>query len=70
MTVRMRKRAAAALYELEKSPRVVGIARDRHDRLILLLDRDDDATRSAAARWAKTYATEIGIKIVGKVVAG
>jgi hypothetical protein len=58
------------LSALEKRPHVVGVARDRNDRLTFLLDQDDKTTRSEVERWAKNHATEISIKVIGRVVSG
>jgi len=69
LTRRMSGLAADALSALERRPHVVGVARDCNDRLILLLDRDDESTRREAERWAKSNSIEIFIKVIGKTVS-
>jgi hypothetical protein len=62
--------SADALRELESKPHVVGIARDRHDRLVLLLDEDDENARDAAEAWGKVHSRKIYVKVIGKIAIG
>ena len=48
---------------------VLGVAVGRDAEVTVLLDQDDEETRSAIRLWARRHSTDIAVRVVGNIVA-
>lgn len=65
----MRQQHPADVFsEIYRYRHVVGVARNREDDLVVLLDTDDRLTRIKLEGWAHARNVHLVIKVVGAIV--
>ena len=62
------QRPSDVYEEIYRYRHVVGVARNRDDDLVVLLDADDRSTRLKLEGWARARNIHFVIKVVGPIV--